>query len=170
MNTLLIGNIIALLASTLMIIASYLKNKRNILLVQTGQMILFVLCNIVLGGITGIIINTASVIRNFLVLNNKLTKTSILIISIIMTILCLIYNNLGLVGLLPLLATLIYTIFINTKSTIKLKSLILITLICWGIYDFTIKSYISVIFNMTGVVASIISIYQLLRNNKEYKF
>lgn len=168
--TLMLGNLIAFIASILMVIVNYSKNKKNIIFLQTIQISLFVISNIILGGITGAIINAFNVIRNILCYKNKLTKTNIIIILAIVTILSICFNNLSLIGLLPLLSTIIYTIFMNTKSTIKLKLLILLSMILWAIYDFTIMSYTSGIFDILGALASIISIYQLKVNKKQYKF
>ena len=48
MNLTIIGNIIAFIASILMIIVSYIKKKNNIIKLQTIQMSLFVLSNFIL--------------------------------------------------------------------------------------------------------------------------
>lgn len=60
----IIGNIIALIASIIMVYSGFLKQKKTILYAQTIQIGLSVLSNIVLGGITGAIINAISCGRN----------------------------------------------------------------------------------------------------------
>ena len=47
---LIIGNIVALIASLIMVYSGYLKQKKKILYVQTIQIGLSVLSNIILGG------------------------------------------------------------------------------------------------------------------------
>lgn len=170
MNTLLVGNAIAFIASILMIVASYIKNKKNIIMVQSIQIGLFVISNLILNGISGAIINAANLVRNILCYKNKLTKKSIIIISVIVTVLTLYFNNRGFIGLIPLICSLIYTAFMNTKSTIKLKQLILMSMISWAIYDFTIQSYTSTVFDLLSAIACIISMYQLKKNKKTYRF
>ena len=76
----IIGNIIALIASIIMVYSGFLKQKKTILFTQTIQISLSVLSNIVLGGITGAIINALSCIRNILCYKEKLTKVAILLI------------------------------------------------------------------------------------------
>ena len=166
MNLTIIGNIIALIASLLMIIASYVKEKKKIIKIQTIQILLFVLSNLVLGGITGTIINIANFVRNILCYKNKLTQKMIIIINLIVVLLSLIFNNLSFIGLLPVVASVIYTCFMNTKSVINLKLLIILTTISWAIYDITIKSYTSSIFDVFSLLACIISIYQIKIKNK----
>lgn len=161
MKLTIIGNIIAFIASILMIIVSYIKNKKNIIKLQTIQMSLFVLSNFILGGITGAIINTTNVIRNILCYNEKLTTKMIIILNIIMIILSLLFNNLSIIGWLPVIASIIYTCFVNTKNVIHLKLLIIMTTIAWAIYDITIKSYASVIFNVFSFITCVFSIFQI---------
>lgn len=64
----IIGNIIALIASIIMVYSGFLKQKKTILYTQTIQIGLSVLSNIVLGGITGAIINALSCVRNIYVI------------------------------------------------------------------------------------------------------
>lgn len=169
MSLVLIGNIIALIASFLILIISYLKNKKDIIKVQTLQVILLAISNIVLGGITGAITNSITVIRNILCYKEKLTKKKAIVIATLIATLGLLFNDSGLIGLLPLSSTIIYTLFINTKDPIKLKLLILMNLVFWGIYDLTIKSYTSAFFEFTGSISSIVTIIQMTKNNKNYK-
>ena len=63
MNYIVIGNIIALIASLLMLYSGYIKKKQKILFIQTIQIGLSVLSNVVLGGISGAIINECVVLQ-----------------------------------------------------------------------------------------------------------
>ena len=129
---------------------------------------LFVLSNIVLGGITGAIINALSCIRNILCYKNKLDLKAKIILILLSTILSLIFNNLGLIGLLPVISTVVYILLMNTKDVIKFKWLSIFTMLMWLVYDLFIKSYTSAIFDFMNIMANIISIMQIsLRNNKK---
>lgn len=66
MTNIIIGNIIALIASILMVYSGILKEKKKILYVQTILIGLFIIGNLVLGGITGAIINALGCIKNIL--------------------------------------------------------------------------------------------------------
>ena len=65
-KTLIIGNVVALLASLFMVYSGILKKKTQILIAQNIQIILLIISNIILGGISGAISNTAGLIRNLL--------------------------------------------------------------------------------------------------------
>ena len=81
----IIGNIIAFIASIIMVYTGYIKEKKKILYVQAIQIGLFVVSNIILGGITGAIINAISCVRNILCYKEKLntlSKTILIIVSL----------------------------------------------------------------------------------------
>lgn len=168
MNYILIGNVIALVASLLMVYSGFLKKKKNILYVQTVQIGLSVVSNIVLGGITGAIINALSCIRNILCYKDKLDIKAKIIITILAVILSFAFNNLGMIGLFPLISTVLYIWLMNTKDVIKFKLLIIITMVIWFVYDLYIKSYTSAIFDFANIIANIIAIAQIkfIKNNK----
>ena len=170
MNYLLIGNIIALIASLLMVYTGLIKKKKKIIYIQTIQIILLVISNIVLGGITGAIINAISCIRNILSYKDKLdTKAKILII-LFASVLSITFNNLGFIGLLPLISIVAYTCLMNTKNITNFKLLIIFTLIMWLIYDIYIKSYTSAIFDFATIITNIISLISIkLKINKNIK-
>ena len=157
----IIGNILALIASTIMVYSGYLKEKKKIIYIQTIQIGLSVLSNIILGGITGAIINAISCIRNILCYKGKLNNLAKTILIILAVILSLSFNNLGIIGLLPLVSTTTYILLMNTKDVIKFKYLIIFTMILWFIYDLYIKSYTSACFDFMNVVANIVSIIQI---------
>ncbi len=163
----IIGNIIALIASIIMVYSGYLKQKKKILYVQTIQIGLSVLSNIVLGGITGAIINAISCVRNILCYKEKLNNTSKIILIALATILSLCFNNLGIIGLLPLISTITYILLMNIKNVIKFKYLIIFTMILWFFYDLYIKSYTSACFDAMCIITNIGSIIQLSKQKSE---
>lgn len=163
----IIGNVIALLASLLMVYSGIIKNKKKIIYIQTIQIGLSVLSNIILKGITGAIINILSLIRNILCYQNKLESKEKIIISLFAIIFSLKFNNIGLIGLLPLISMITYIWLMNIKNVIHFKILIIFTMIMWGIYDLYIKSYTSAIFDFASVIANYISIIQINRRNNK---
>ena len=158
---LLIGNLLALLGSLLMVYTGILKKKNKIILFQTIQIGLFVLSNIILGGITGAIINALSMIRNILCYKNKLGLKEKIVITILAIILTFKFNNLGYIGLLPLISTVSYIWLMNVKNVKKFKLLIAFSMLMWFIYDIVINSYTSAIFDFMTIIANIATIFQI---------
>lgn len=165
MVQIVIGNIIALIASILMVLAGFQKKKKKILLIQIIQIALSVISNLVLGGYTGAIINAVSCVRDILCYKEKIGDKEKIIIIILAVGLSLIFNNLGWIGLLPVVATVVYIIFMNTKDVVRFKILIIFSMIMWLIYDVYIKSYTSGVFDFMSVIANLIAILQINRCN-----
>ena len=161
MTSIIIGNIIALIASLLMVYSGIIKQKKKILYVQTIQIGLLVVSNMILGGIVGAIINVLSCIRNILCYQDRLGLKEKLVITILATFLSIKFNNLGLIGLLPLISTITYLWSMNTKNLIKFKGLIIFTMILWFIYDLTIKSYSSAVFDLMTAITNTYTIIKL---------
>lgn len=165
MTYIIIGNTVALIASVLMVYSGFIKQKKKILYIQTVQIGLSVISNIVLGGITGAIINAISCIRNILCYKEKLGIKSKIIITLLSILLTYKFNNLGIIGVLPLITTVLYLWLMNVKNVVKFKLLIIITMILWLIYDFSIKSYTSALFDFANIIANVISIIQIKSKN-----
>ena len=161
MISIIIGNIIALIASILMVYSGTSKQKKKILHFQTVQIGMLVISNIILGGITGAIINALSLIRNTLCYKDKLGLKEKVVITILATILTLKFNNLGYIGLLPLISTVTYIWLMNIKNVKRFKLLIIFTMLMWFIYDIIIKSYTSAIFDFINIVANIVTLFQI---------
>lgn len=169
MNTVLIANAIALIASLLMVYTGYIKKKEKILFFQTIQIGLSVISNLILGGITGAIINALGLIRNILCYKEKLNKIAQIILIILSILLGVYFNNLALIGLLPIISNVVYIVFMNIKDVIKFKYLIIFTMTMWLVYDIYIMSYTSAVFDLGTMIANIIAVIQIKRNKGEEK-
>lgn len=169
MNTILIANAIALIASLLMVYTGYIKKKEKILFFQTIQIGLSVISNLILGGITGAIINALGLIRNILCYKEKLNKIAQIILIILSILLGVYFNNLAIIGLLPIISNVVYIVFMNIKDVIKFKYLIIFTMTMWLVYDIYIMSYTSAVFDLGTMIANIIAIIQIKRNKGEEK-
>ena len=138
-----------------------LKQKKKILYFQTVQIGMSVVSNIILDGITGAIINALSMIRNILCYKNKLGLKEKIIITILAIILTFKFNNLGYIGLLPLISTVSYIWLMNIKDVRKFKLLIIFTMLMWLIYYVVIKSYTSAIFDFMNIIANMFTLLQI---------
>ena len=91
--SLIIGNVVALLASIAMTLSGLFKNKKQIILMQSIQIALFIISNLVLGGYVGAIVNFISLIRNIICYKDKLDIKGIIIITVLSVGLSLYFNN-----------------------------------------------------------------------------
>jgi len=169
MSFVIIGNIVAFIASVLMVYTGFIKKKKLILYVQTIEIGLFVFSNFILGGVTGAISNAISCVRNVLCYKNKLGTKEKVIIVFAAGILTIAFNNMGLMGLLPLIALALYTFYMNIQDIIKFKILLITNSLIWLIYDVYIKSYTSAAFDLATIIANVISIIQIKTKKRAIK-
>ena len=160
---LIIGNVVALLASIAMTLSGLFKNKKQIIFMQIIQVALAVISNLVLGGYVGAIVNFINLIRNIICYKDKLDIKGIIIITILSSGLSLYFNNLGIVGLFPLVASTVYLWFMNIKEVTKFKVMIILTTILWLIYDIFIRSYTAALFDAATIITNFFTVYILLR-------
>lgn len=165
----IIGNVVAFVASIFMVSAGILKKKKKILLCQCIELSLYTVSNIILGGIPGAIINFLGVIENVLGYKDKLNTIAKIILTILSIILVLLFNNLGLIGYLPLICMVIYLWILDIKDVFKYKSFILIIMVFWFIYDFSIKSYVASTFDILTIISTIISMISIKKGKKSKK-
>ena len=99
---------------------------------------------------------------------NNIAKIILIILSISLS---LCFNNLGFIGLLPLISTITYVLLMNIKDVIKFKYLIIFTTFLWFVYDLWIKSYTSACFDFMSIGANCFSIIQIKnKNNKKIAY
>ena len=77
------------------------------------------------------------------------------------------FNSDGWFGLLPAAATCVYTWFLDLKDEVQLKIVIIVTLLCWAVYDFVFKNYVTFAFDFGAVVSNLIGIVTLRKAAKK---
>ena len=159
MNTVLLGNIVALIGAAIMVSTGFLKTKKQILTVQCFQFVVLSASNAILGAFTGITANVIGIARNLFCMKKEFTTPwKIVFIAA--------FNSDGWFGLLPAAATCVYTWFLDLKDAVQLKIVIIVTLLCWAVYDFVFKNYVTFAFDFGAVVSNLIGIVTLRKAAK----
>lgn len=163
----IIGNVIMLIASILMVISGLPKDKKTIIRLQTIQIGLMTLGNLLLGSMPGAISNGFNIVRNLLSYYNKLGITQKTGLIIIPAILSLLFNNIGIFVLFPILASGLFTALMTTKNIKMFKLLCIFTSMLWLVHDLYIDAYTSVFFDILTITTNIIGIYRLILVNEQ---
>jgi hypothetical protein len=167
--TVIIANIIDLVAAFVQVGSGAIKKKTKILVVQTVQLLMQAVSMLLLGGVTGAVSNVISCFRNYLCYKEKLTtvwKIIIIAASIGMTI---ALNEQGLLGIIPAAVCTIYIIFMDIKDPVKFKLLVTLSFIPWMVYHFILKSYTGAIFDAATVVTNAVTLFKMIRDKEETK-
>lgn len=161
-----IANIIDFIAALIQVGSGAIKNKTKILVVQIVQLLMQAVSMLLLGGVTGAISNVLSCFRNFLCYKERLNvfwKGFLIVASIGMTIL---FNEQGLLGIIPAAVCTIFILFMDVKDPIKFKLLVTLSFVPWMFYHFILKSYVGAIFDAATVVTNGITLYSMIRDKK----
>ena len=161
-----IANIIDLIAALIQVGSGSIKQKTKILIVQIVQLLMQAVSMLLLGGITGAISNVLSCFRNYLCYKDRLNvfwKAILIAASIGMTI---ILNDQGLLGIMPAAVCTVYIIFMDVKDPVKFKFLVTLSFVPWMFYHFILKSYVGAIFDFATIITNGITLYSMFKESK----
>ena len=164
MNRILIGNLIAFAGAVIMVLIGLIRSKRNILIAQCVQFAVMGIGNLVLGGVTGFVSNIVSIARNIVCFYRPLTVPLKLLFIVILGGIGLYTNNLGLVGLCPVISAVLFTWYLDSDE-IRLKIVIIITSALWTCFDFTIHNYVTMVMDLLTIVTNTAGIV-MIRSGK----
>ncbi len=96
----------------------------------------------------------------------KMTKTILTILIIIQIIVGTYLNQLGIVGYLPIISSVSYSLAIAATPNLQwLRWVIIENMLLWLIYDLTIQAYPAAITDVTITLTTLIAI---IRNRKTF--
>ena len=151
----------------LMVLAGFIKRKNNIIKLQCAQFTLMGAANIILGGFSGAVANGISLARNLFTLKFPFTLPVKLFFIALQVPVTILLNNYGLIGYLPLAATVIFTWFLDTKSDVVMKVVMTVTQVMWTVYDIYNKNYVGFGFDIAALIADFVGLYLLHKEIKK---
>ena len=162
--SIIIGNIFSLFAVICVGISVIKKNKTDFMYWQIGETLFGIIVNIVLQAYTALVISIICCLRNILSYKNKLTQKLTLILLIASITIGLLANNLGIIGILPILASASYTLCIYiTKNEQQMRYASVINMLLWFIHDTYIQAYPSA---LSSIILCIWTTIQICKNTK----
>ena len=167
--TVILANIIDLVAAFIQVASGSIKKKSKILAVQILQMLMQAGSMLLLGGVTGAINNCLSCFRNYLCYKerlNRIWKAILIAASVGMTIL---FNDQGLLGILPAAVCTVFIIFMDVKDPVKFKLLVTLSFVPWMVYHFILKSYVGAIFDIATIIMNGVTLFSMMKEKRTAK-
>ena len=163
---LLLGNIFSVFAMASDGISSSRKTARGVLTVQLFSQVFYAASSIVLKGYSGAVQNGVSFLRNVAAiakLNQKMIEWTLILLGVVLGIL---FNNLGIIGWLPTIANLEYSlaVFRFKDNERALKYAFLINVAMFAVFNAVILNFVAVVSN---IIVIILTILFLIRSKKE---
>lgn len=162
-TTLIIANIISLIGCVVMVAIGLINERKKILLTQCVQWTIMSISNLMLGGITAVISNTISIARNLYSIKKPLTIPIKLLIIAAQLSLTIAINKQGLLGWLPAIGVVTFTLFLDVKDEKILKLWMIFGQTLWAIFDISLKNYTAFAFDIFTIISTLIGIWKLLQ-------
>lgn len=158
---LIIGQAFSLVDCIFVIASGRAKSKKKLLLLQMGDCLFGCLAALFLGGFSGSSTAIIAGIRDILIYNGKSSKVLTIIFCVSLLITGLLVNSNGLVGLLPIAASLEYTLVLFNKKArlITIKKAFLLNIIGWELFYLAILAIPSIIMNAFQIFFLIYELY-----------
>lgn len=167
MDLVVIGNVVSLIGALFMIAIGFLKRKRHILVAQCFQFGIMGAGQWILGGITGVISNLVSIIRNLVCVWLPFRLPLKLVFMVIQVLMTLAVKPVGVVAWFPTVAACLYTWFLDTKKETLLKIVIIVCQLLWIAYDASIQNYSALIFDVFTVFSNLAGIFMIQKSAKK---
>ena len=159
----IIGNVCSLLAMGTDSLSSYQKTAKRVLWVQNLSQLIYFVGGIALQGYSAAVQNVVSIVRNLVAIKKINSKVLEWVLVAAGVVLGLCFNNLGWIGLLPVIANLQYTlvVFQFKDNERALKISFLIAVILFAVFNLAIYNFVGCCTNLVVAVATAVF---LLRN------
>ena len=161
MNPFVIGNAVSMVGCLIMVAIGFLKKKSHILIAQSVQCCFMGFGNLILGGVSGFICNIVTIIRNLVFVKYPVTTKLKIFFIALQFVLSIGSLQVGLIGWLPLISAALFTWYLDTSSTAKLKIVILCTQVMWLAYDLYYRNYAAAAFDVMTMVSNIIGFFMV---------
>ena len=177
--TYVLSQIFVIINSALLMSTYQLKSRKSILIVSFMALFANGVAYVLLSAWSGLAMVFVAMIRNIIFMidekkngkSNKITKKDIVILAVlyIISIISAIFTYQGILSMMSVLATMLYTYSIWQKKTSVYKILGIIIEIIWIIYNIYIVSVLGIIIEICLLISVIIGLIREYKSKKEVK-
>lgn len=167
MNALMLGNMISFGASLFLAAGCCAQTKRKAYGFQCAESAVLCCAYLVFGAWAGLSTQVLSVVRNLMVLRDRFTVRWMILFTVLVVILGLAVNDQGLVGLIPVAATVQLTLCNHFCRTIlQVKVSFLVNALQWMVFSFRIGDLVNGCTQIVIVLLCVVSLLRLTRHNR----
>ena len=168
MSNIFFGNTFSLAASVFLCLSAAASGRRETYLFQVGECAFLLVAQLFFGQLGAAAVMIFSIVRNLLLTFDKYNNAWMLVLFVFTGYFGLKINTGGVVGLIPVIATMVYTLSSKlAKSRVNVKIALLLNLFLWVAYSFLIKDYVTAGMNSLAAVLALISLFARARSTCE---
>ena len=165
MLDIIVGNVCSLCAMVTDSISGTRKKRGQILGIRIISQFFYAAGSIVLKGYSSTAQNFVAILRNLAAIKNVKYKAIEWILISLGVGLGIVFNNRGLLGWLPIVANLIYSVAIfKFKNEVALKIVFIINLLMYTAFSIVIQNYVGAVANTVVAIITAISLIKTKRD------
>ena len=155
---LILGNACSLIAMGTDALSASRKTAKGVLWMQNISQAVYFASAIFLKGYSGAVQNVMSIARNFIAMGGRTSKAIEWTLTILGVVLGIAFNNIGIMGYMPVIANLQYTILVFRFRTNEriIKISFAFSALLFVLFSFAIHNYVGVATNFIVMVTTII--------------
>ena len=163
---LIFGNLCSLFAMATDGLSTSRRTARGMLLIQCLSQLFYGASAIILKGYSSAVQNAVSIARNLLASSRRQSRAVEWLLAILAVVLGVAFNNLGLRGLLPVVANLEYTlaVFRFKDDERRLKVAFLVNDVMYAVFNGIILNFVGVAAN---IVVGVMTVSFLIKDKKK---
>ena len=165
-NEIIVGNVCSLCAMVSDSVSGTRKKRSEILAIQMLSQVFYGVGTIILKGYSSTAQNVVALLRNLAAMKNVKSKAVEWTLILLGVVLGIVFNNRGLIGWLPVVANLEYSVaFFRFKDRERsLKIAFILNMLMYVVFSLAIMNYVGVVANVVVAVTTAIS---LVRESRE---
>lgn len=150
---LVLANIFSFIGISFLAYSTFSNRKNNMLYIQVADTLFNAISNLLIGSYSGMLSNLIGTVRNILIAKGKMSKKIYIFLSLVLLVIGVFFNKLGLIGILPIIATIEYTILSSIcKDAQELRYALIINILIWLIHDIYVRLYPAFIMDIVIIV------------------
>lgn len=166
------GETLSLLAALALVYSTFTNKKQEMMKWQALNTVFLGFSDWFLGAHSAVVTNVLTFVRNILSAKGKLSKSLTLVICALMIVVGSLFNNRGWLGVLPIVASVQFTLCIySLKSAQHMRIALIVNLMLWAIIDFLIQAYPMFVADIVIAIVTFVNVLRFRdeRGNKKRK-
>ena len=157
----IIGNIISFTAAVFLVVSCVMKSRKGVFIMQFMNCALLAVASYFFGSYAAITTLVLCCVRNIFIMKDRFTRPVMTVITILVIVFGVMTNNRGIIGLMPVFATVEYTMCCHFILDVrKTKISILFNESIWIVYSFLISDYSTALTYVAVIIVDILAIFK----------
>ncbi len=163
----IIGNVCSILAMISESFSSTRKTNRSMLMVQIVSQVFYGIGSAALKGYSAVVQNVVAIFRNVVAMKGKTNRILEWIMIASGVLFGIAFNNRGIIGLLPVLANLEYSVAVfYCRTERSLKAAFLVNSVMFIVFNFFLQNYVGFVTNTVVAVTTLIFLIKSFRKKQ----